>query len=447
MDLLKPTFFLLLLWQMGGHSPPSQDAATSRFRYVRQLTLPAASQGQACAVLDGDVFAHAAPSLKDLRLFSDSSEAPYAVTLSDTGQQESEEAKVLNAGLRAGRIVFDLEMPHRNYTSVSLDLRATDFIATAMVSGRQTPHGGESTSLGSFTLFDLSSQHLSRNTTIPLQESNFPFLHVELSTGPASGSHAGQESFRDSSLIRAASVPPSREAQTLYTTIAQTSILTPRGKESVAVFELPKHVPVERILFELVPGHKGNFSREVRVKAQANGMAKEHSGDVEEPGAAEALDESFVSTINRLRTVQAGHEIAEESLSVQAVLGSNMQRAAAVEVAIENGDDPPLPIEAVRLQMRQRKICFDAATEGRKWQLYYGDDALDAPVYDYAKLFRPSERPIAATLEDERLNPEFRPSLEPRPFTDRHPELLWIGVLLVVCVLALTAFRSAKSLH
>ena len=47
-----------------------------------------------------------------------------------------------------------------------------------------------------------------------------------------------------------------------------------------------------------------------------------------------------------------------------AILGSNMQGAATVEVAVDNGDDTPLPITAIRLEMRQRKICFDERSEG-----------------------------------------------------------------------------------
>ena len=71
-------------------------------------------------------------------------------------------------------------MPSRPYTEVALDLDGQDFLATATVSGTRDPNDRSSTSLGEFTLFDLTSQHLSHNTTLHLQESSFPYLHIEL---------------------------------------------------------------------------------------------------------------------------------------------------------------------------------------------------------------------------------------------------------------------------
>ena len=46
------------------------------------------------------------------------------------------------------------------------------------------------------------------------------------------------------------------------------------------------------------------------------------------------------------------------AISVAAILGANLQQPAKVDVAIENGDDQPLPIAAVRLEMRQRKLLL-----------------------------------------------------------------------------------------
>ena len=95
-------------------------------------------------------------------------------------------------------IVFDLEMPARAYTGVTLNLDPAvhDFIATATVTGSDALGGrGRATALGSFTLFDLASQRLSRDTTIPLQESTFRYLHIELSFAYAPGVEADHRPF------------------------------------------------------------------------------------------------------------------------------------------------------------------------------------------------------------------------------------------------------------
>ena len=98
--LLKPVLLsTLLLTQLP--APTSAAAQTdvpqAHLRYQRSIALPAAPRdGQACAILDAPVFAHAAPSLKDIRLFNGAAELPYATTLSEPLQQESDDARILN---------------------------------------------------------------------------------------------------------------------------------------------------------------------------------------------------------------------------------------------------------------------------------------------------------------------------------------------------------------
>jgi hypothetical protein len=425
----------ILLWQAAAADEPpvaQQDA----LRYERAIQMPE-SAGQACAVLDATVFAHAAPALTDLRVFpaGGQHEIPYAITLSETATEETKAARVLNLGAAGGKIAFDLEMPGRAYTDVMLDFdpAVKDFLAAATVSGEDAP-GGKGTALGTFTLFDLSSQHLSRDTTLPLVESTFPYLHVVLSVAGAPGA-AGVRFVPG--MVEGAEVPPSREAETVYTAVAETSAIRTVGRESRAAFEIPARVPVERVAFELAPGFKGNFSRDVRVTALA-----EKAGE----DSLAPLPETVSGTILRVHTTEAGREIRTEQLGVPATLGANLQSGAKVEVAIENGDDQPLPIAAVRLEMRQRKVCFDVSPGSGGLALYYGDSRLAAAVYDYDRLFAASDKALVAKLGPETLNADYRaPAAEERPFTERHPEVLWIALLAVICALGVVALRSARN--
>jgi hypothetical protein len=419
---------VLLLWQVTPGTDPAV-ADPQYFRYQRSITV-AEGAAQSCAVVDPQVFPHAAASLKDLRLYKNGREVPYAITLSEPQQVDSETAQVRNLGLRGRNIVFDLEMPTRSYTEIVLDLAGQNFLATATVSGTRDPDYSNQTQLGEFTLFDLTSQHLSRNTTIHLQETSLPYLHIELAVSAA----AGARNFTVTpDMVRGVAVPPSRDAQSLYTTAVTTTNIAQRGRQSVATFSLPQRIPVERVSFDLAPGYKANFSRDVRVSDRPD-------------GAKEAASENLAGTISRVHLTQSGREIRQEQLSLPTILGSNMQSAATVEVAVENGDDSPLPIKAVRLEIRQRKICFDDSA-GQTLTLFYGDSALAAPQYDYARLFVPSETMREAQLGPEELNPVFRARPDTRPLTDRHPHLLWFVLLAVVCILALVAIRSSKTVH
>jgi hypothetical protein len=459
--------FLLLLWQAApGNEPPL--ARPEAMRYERAIRVPAGA-GQACAVLDGQIFPHAAASLRDLRVFSlqdgagqdgagqggAAREVPYAITLSEAVTEETEPARVLNLGIdQAGmsspgagaNIVFDLEMPDRPYTEVALDLAGEDFLATATVSGMEALGGGKATALGVFTLFDLSSQHLSRYTTLGLQESAFRYLHVALRVSPAPGAAspgpaAGAARF-GAAMVEGAEVPPSREAQTVYTTVA--SVAAPTTGRSAAPrktrydLALPLRVPVERVSFDLAPSYAGNFSRDVTIKATS-------SSTTATTATAGVPVETLSGAIFRVHSTQAGRRIDERQLSLPATLGSNLQSPGRVWIEVENGDDRPLPIARVRLEMRQRKLCFDAPADPGL-TLFYGDPALPAPVYDYARLFAAADKPLLAELGPEVVNAGFKPPPEERrPFSERHPEMLWIALLGVVCVLGVVALKSSRN--
>jgi hypothetical protein len=428
---MKPVLLaLLIFWQAGAGAPSTAPHVIQQYsRYQRTITLPSGA-GQTCAVIDAQMFPHAAPSLKDVRLYQGAEELPYAITLSEPVQADSTSARILNLGTRGPSIVFDLAMTERPYTDVDLDLAGKDYLATATVTGLDTLRSPRATRLGEFTIFDLSSQHLSHSTTLHLQESNFPYLHVVLDVSSALGTRGFLATPR---MVKGATIPPSREAQSLYTVAAQTASISRQGRQSVATFDLGERIPVERISFVLAPGFKGNFSRDVRISDRPKGTPK---------SAEETIDD----TILRVHLTQADREIRQQQLSVPAILGANLQGPATVEVAVDNGDDTPIPIAAVQLEMRQRKLCFSAPT-AQPVTLFYGDAGLDAPQYDYARLFSAAAHANSAQLGPEQLNSTYRPRPDTRPLTERYPDLLWIALLVVICVLAVVALHSARKVH
>jgi hypothetical protein len=430
---MKAFLIALLLWQIADAAPPSPNP--EYFRYQRAITLfahptAAASAVPACATLDGSIYAHGAPSLKDVRLYEGTREVPYAITLSESAESDSEPAKLLSPGMQNGHLVFLLEMPARPYTDVTLDLNAHDFIASATVQGMEDADPPALVKLGTYTLFDLTAQHLSRSTTLHLQESNFPKLRIDLDLTPAPGAAPFATT---PNMIVGAAVPPSREAQTLYTSVAETSAITQRGRQTVARFRLPAHVPVERVTFALAPEFAENFSRNVQITGHTEG----------EPATA---IETLTGSIQRVRINKGTpREIHQQQLSVPATLGANLQHDADVEVLIDNGDDTPLPISAIKLEMRERRICFNIPAA--PLTLDYGDPALEAPVYDFARTLSLTSTPAPAKLAAEQPNPTYRARPAPlRPLTERHPELLWIVLLGVVCILAVVAIHSSKRL-
>jgi hypothetical protein len=53
----------------------------------------------------------------------------------------------------------------------------------------------------------------------------------------------------------------------------------------------------------------------------------------------------------------------------------------------------------------------------------------------------------AATLGVEALNASFEPRPDARPFTERHPALLWIVLVVVVLGLGFVALRSGRRVN
>lgn len=401
------------------------------FRYERPVSaMPrSAETSQTCAVLDSGVFAHAAPGLADLRLYRGDAgadqETPFLVRQSVRTEEKQQTVAAMNLGHKGAHTTFEAAMPDGRYSDVTLDVTGKDFIATVAVTGAQTESGREGTELGLFTIFDLSAQKLGRSTVLHLPESDFRYLYFSIA-GPVKPEQIGGLSIEQ--------LPESQQA---WTVVAQATQITQRGRDSVVQFSVPAHVPVERVEFVAGDTPK-NFSREVSIKVVTVPAAHLQT-DEEPPQPVEST-----GNLLRIHGMHGGHQIDEERLTVDAPWASLGNSATTWTVTIDNGDDRPLAISAVRLEMAERTLCFDAAA-GAHYMLFYGDAALAAPRYDYATLFTLEKNASIAQLGPEEQNPDYRSRPDERPFTERHPALLWAGLILVIVVLGGVALRTAKS--
>ncbi len=350
-------------------------------------------------------------------------ETPFAIREAAPVEQQQREIAPLNLGHKGAHTTFEAEMPQGRFSDVDLDITAKDFIATVAVTGADTESGREGTELGLFTIFDLTGQRLGRSTVLHLPESDLKYLYFRID-GPVK-----PEDVHGLSVER---VPARRQ----YVTVADTNQVTQKGKETVATFQVPAHVPVERIEF-VVGAEPANFSRDVTVKAAPLPNGKTNTEE-EPPRPVESS-----GTLLRLHTTREGHKIDEEDLAVGAPWGGLGDAGSTWTVTVGNGDDAPLAITDVKLEMAERRLCFDAAA-GAQYMLMYGDTALATPRYDYATLFAPDANAAVATLGPEASNPEYKARPDERAFTERHPGLLWVALVGVVLVLGVVAVRTAK---
>ena len=392
------------------------------FRHVRQATVTPAS-GQACIALDASLFAAAAPGLADLRLYREQQETPYLVQIASPAETPEQAIQLLNLGTQGAQMVFDASMPGGIYSDLLLDVKGQDFIATVTVTGSRE-QAGPATRIGDYTIFDLTHQRLGRGTVLHLPASDFRYLHFRIA-GPLRPNDIG-----------GLSIPRLSAGEPAYTLVAESKQVSLKDHSSILEFTVPAHVPVDRIVVAARTSPV-NFSRDAVI--QVRSMAPSPAGGANEPPAPVSSQGNLL----RVHTVQDGHRIDQERLTLDAPYPTT-EFPSKWTVSIDNGDDAPLIPASVRLEMVRRDLCFESS--GGNYALYYGDAKLNPPRYDLGKFIVVRAKGAAqVALGPEQANPNYQPRPDDRPFTEKHPLLLWIALALVIVVLGAIALRTAKN--
>lgn len=396
---------LLLLCALAPAANP--EPQIQYFRHVRDVTSTTPDR-QNYVIVDSVIWAHARPDLADLRLYGGAGQVPYQLTSqsASTSAQEGE-AKILNLAQHGDHTEFDLDVsPATEYNRIRMTIDRKDFLVTASVAGRDALASGSATPWPSpSTLFDFSQEKLGSNSVISLPHWTFRFVHVRLSAGVLARE------------VKQAMVAYTHEKKASWTDAGVCHSQGESKHTTVVACDVPAAMPIDRIRFE-VPADRVNFRRPVSV--------------VNDKGMQMA-----VGSISRIRMNRGGTTAVSEDLSVS-VYGDHTR---SLTITIDNGDDPPLPITKVQPQSVERRLYFEP--QGKtSLKLYYGDDQLAAPVYDYAKLFREEENAALAQLGAEAMNSAYSNRPDERPWSERHKAVLWAALLLAVAVLGSLAFRG-----
>ena len=386
------------------------EPSISYFTHVRDIrTAPTSPQNY--LVVDEEIWTRARPDLADLRIYDGESQVQYAMSEQRGGISTHEEpARMLNLGSLGGRTEFDLDMGQiAEYDRIRLQLDAKDFVITASVAGSGEPGSKAATQFLSSTLYDFTREDLGSNAVLKLPPSSFRYLHVKLSTGitPAQ--------------VKAASVYNLQEAKAAWTRVGSCGTPSQVGRTTVFVCNSAAKVPVDRVRFH-VDSKQVNFRRAVMFSDASDnhyGMGNE---------------------LTRVRISRAGTTIISEELDVP--VGG--QSSGQLKITVDNGDNPPLAISEVELVSVERRVYFD--TQGKaSLKLYYGDEKLDAPIYDYARFFKADPAAAEAELGQDAHNQAYTGRPDERPWSERHKAVMWLAMILAVIVLAVLAIRGLKT--
>ena len=385
------------------------EAAIPYFSQSRSISVSAPDK-QNYVALDADVFAHARSDLTDVRIFDDQAQVPYVLIRQSGGSSTQEsQAKILNLGSVGGRTEFDIDTSgFDEYDRVRLQLDATNFINNAQIEGRRTPNDKSGTKLGTSTLYDFTKEGLGSNFTLKFPTASFAYVHVRLAPGIQSDQ------------VKTAYLSSFSETKAAWTNAGQCNPASGQPKQTVYQCTIASGMPVERVSFT-IPTSSVNFNRTV-VLSDGHGGEFQHSA------------------ISRVRMNRGGQTVTSEDVDIDLYPHSESQ----ISIAVENGDDPPLPIESVRPLSVQRRLYFDPKGKS-SLQLYYGDLKLEAPNYDYAKFFQQSADAAVAQLGPAKANAQFTGRPDDRPWSERHTLVLWIAMVVAVFILGALAIKGLKS--
>jgi hypothetical protein len=391
------------------------------FKYQRPVQ--AQPGGQRYIAVDEQTWKNARRDLGDLRLYSGQQEVPYALMV-ERGSRENDnkEVRVLQQSVVGGKTQFMIDMTDvAEYDHIDLRLATKNFVAHARVEGQDDLHGKDWALLGESILYDLSKENLGGNSVLRLPLSTYKYLRVTIDgpLKPADIVGASSEFRQEQKAVwRDVGGAPTVTELPASAARGDSSRIGRKGTE--LTFAVPENVPVNRVTFDIDTAQP-NFRRSVQVE----GDKDDYIGSGE---------------ISRVHMVRQAQKIDTDDYDVSFSAVGHKE----IKVIIDNGDDPPLKIKSARLQQLEHRLYFDAPASG-PLTLYYGDEKLDPPVYDYAKLFLLAKDAAPAQLGAEQANAAYTGRPDERPWTEKHPAVLWIAIVAAVLILGAIALRSMKT--
>lgn len=387
-------------------------AAREYLRYTRDVAISQPDK-QNYLVVDAAIWAHARGDLSDVRLYDKDAQVPYALS-EELAQSSNEEraARILNLGVQGGHTEFDLDVSGAaEYSQVQLHIKATNFVATATAYGSDALGASSEREaerkLSTSTLYDFSREGLGNNFALRMPMATFRYLHVSITPAISPGDITG------------ATTSARRETQATWISAGRCNSPQLINRTTRIACDLDPGVPVGRILLT-VPADVVNFRRAVSVSGRHGTPLCSSSG-----------------SISRIRMKSGGKEVVSEDLAINFCASKELH----ILIEIDNGDNAPLKVEKAEPQSLERRIYFDPAGESAI-RLYYGDEKLSVPIYDYARFFHKEADAVEVVLGAESLNPGYTGRPDERPWSERHKWVLWGAMLLAVLVLAILALRG-----
>ncbi len=407
---MKSTFFALAGLMLAASGPARADFTPSAWQFRKRLPVTAEKPITAVHV-DRQVFAKAAVDLSDLRVVHGSEEVPFLITRSSgSNEQKRVEAEVLDRSASGDAVQFVLALRGvARHSRIDLATGEINFKKKVKLEASADRKNWSLVRKEAY-IFDFTheSQH-SSILGIEYPVSTRPFLRVTI------------EGWKDPAVLSGASVSLAEER--------------PAVRQIVQEFATPAPVEeaqVKATTYLLDFGEVGIPKDQLRMEITAGDLLFHRAVEVES-----SEDNKHWSYLARGVIYKVG---GEESMW----LSLPDTRARYLRVRIYHADDKPLTLRTVVAESVLRRVIFPVTTGGGDYWLYYGNRNAKTPAYDLPMVLARSSIDSASTINPGAAepNPGYQPPPEPvKPFSDRHPQALYIALGAAVLLLGIMTVR------
>ena len=401
-------------------------AAAPAAEVERTIDVPA--PGRVVVVLDAPVYEEARADLGDLRVRDESGrEAPYLLDRApEAADTLPRHPAIRNRSFLRGHMaqaVLDFGRPTLK-SDLTLALSGDNFRRRVVVEGRPRREYRWTTLTDSAYVFAVPGAPPARYEVVALPENNFPVLRVTVFHGPDDPERI--------EILDAWTRPEThrRPRETPLPSVRLSRARDADARETLLTLDLgARHQPFRAVVLDV---EGAAFFRGVSVEARID--------PVRAPGATPAAP-------------LAWRHLAESAIWRREVDGEPREalrvdvsgRERVLRLRIHDGDDAPLAVRGAVVLVPTERLAFDAAP-GRRYVLAYGDPTRRAPVYDLSRTAGDPALYAARAAEAALLAPRPRRAETPArvPWTERHPALLWAGLLAVVAAMGGVTWRALR---
>jgi Protein of unknown function (DUF3999) len=385
------------------------------WRYSRAVqTSQTDTDGPAEVLLPWEMYAHCQPGCEDVRIVNSNGEGvPYVAEGRRAPQNVREHAAhVIENSFVADRytqVIGDLGESHTDYDRVRIETSRPDFIVWAEVALSDDAKTWRQVEARA-PIARFRSRAVDGTQTIPLQGLSSRYVRVRIADTSAQFPVSGI------SVLHEESSPQ----QTREVTTAFSEEKSDDPAESVWRTALTSlNQPISQLE---ISTDTGEFYRAVRVSGSSDGQEWSYWGS---------------GVVYRYAQGNQTRELLR--VDFPEATGNRLLR-----VEVINGNDEPLANLHLALKAVPRVLAFKQLA-GQQYRLIYGNEKALRPQYDLGHYFesgpaKPVYRILSLGPEEEMAN--YR---DPRPFTERHPELLWSALGAAILLIGLTAIKALRS--